>query len=119
MTIKDALAKNKDGYYIGNRMVLPFKCQIIKIMFDKETHHQMVGNDEIQLHQDPMNTSIYFPKISDLNRWVNTHYPIKLIVAEMDADLTHQDMHVKLVGDIEEDHILKVHPPDENVIWIE
>lgn len=119
MSIKDALSQNKNGFYIGNRMILPFKCQIIKIMFDKETHHQMVGNDELQLHQDQNNTSIYLTRVTHLERWVNTHYPIKLIVAEFDADLSDPSNHIKLVGDIEEDHVLKVHLPDDNVIWIE
>jgi len=30
MTIQEALDQNTNGYYIGNRLILPFSAQIIK-----------------------------------------------------------------------------------------
>ena len=119
MRIKEALAQNKQGFFIDHRIILPFKCNIIKIMVGGDVITEMVGGKEVKLHQENFNTSIYFRTIGKLENYVGTYKVIKLIVAEMDSDLTDMDQHIKLVCEFEEPHGVVIHEPDDDMLFIE
>jgi len=119
LTIQQALAENKKGFHIGNRLILPFKCQLVKLIVRKEIYHEFVGSKDIKVSQDFMNTSIYFRIVGDLNNMIGSYDMIKLIVAEFDADLCDPSTHHKLVCEMNDDHLVDVHIPDEDMIFIE
>lgn len=113
MTIKEAIDQKINGYYIGNRLVLPFTAQIIKLIFDGEVYTELVGSKEIQLNKDPHNTSIYFKKISDLSRYITSYKNIKMIVCDWEENICTAKKY-KLIADIEEQHVVLIKETDEN-----
>ncbi len=57
--IVDIVNSDKKGFYIGTRMILPFKCNLIKLIADSHIFTEFVGNDHVKISQTNLNTSIY------------------------------------------------------------
>jgi hypothetical protein len=118
-TIEEALEKNLTGFHIGNRLILPFHCQLLKLIVSKEIFHEFVGSEHIKISQDPNNTSIYFRIIGKLSNYVGSYQLVKIIVAEIGADLCDPTSHIKLFCQIEESHVVKITIPNDDILFIE
>ncbi len=118
-TIKQSLASDSKGFYIGHRLILPFRCQVLKIIVDGHIFTEMVGSDHIKLQQDSKNTSIYFRYTGKLDNHVGTYKVVKLIVAEWESDLCDMGTHIKLVCEIGEKHEVTIHEPNDDMLFIE
>lgn len=118
-TVKQALEQKSEGYHIGHRIILPFRCQIIKIIVEGTILTEMVGSDQIKIQQDPKNTSIYIRSVSDLNNFVGSYKVVKMAVCEWDADLCNPDNHIKLICEIKEGHAIVIHEPSDDMLFIE
>ncbi len=118
-TIKDAINAKKTGFHIGQRLVLPFRCQIIKMMVKGELFTELVGSNNVKIQQDPKNTSIYFRLSGKLDNLVGTYRVIKLIVCEWDVDICDVSKHIKLVCEMEENHVTIIHEPSDDMLFIE
>lgn len=118
-SIKAALDGKMSGFHIGNRIILPFRCQFIKLIVSKHIYHEFSGNKDIKISQDPKNTSVYFTTVGDLDNYIGTYKIIKAIVAEWDADLTDVSNHKKLIFEPNEEHILDIYLPNDDMIFIE
>jgi len=119
LTVADALKSNKNGFHIGQRLILPFKCQIIKIIVDDEIYTELVGSDNVKINQDPNNTSVFFRIHGKLTKMVGTYQVVKMIVAEMTDDLTDVNTHRKIVCEMEEHHNVNIHEPNDDMLFIE
>lgn len=121
--IEDAIKNQKDGYYIGSRLVLPFHCELIKVEIGDEHYTEFVGSENIKISQDPQNTSIYFRVkgrlfdifkdmflIEDLTKSEKGSLPdvIHLTVCEIDADICEQNTHIRLACTLLEDNYVKI-----------
>lgn len=120
-TIKKALEQNKHGFYIGQRIILPFRCQIIKIMMEGKILTEVVGSEDIKIQQDPKNTSIYVRSIGRLATYAGSYKVIKLILCEWEDDLCDLENHIKLVCEIQEGHkvTIKQKEPDDDMLFLE
>ena len=118
-TIKYALGKNKKGFQIGNRLILPFKCQFIKVITDSDIITEFVGNDDVQIHQGSKNTSIYFTERGKLRSMINSYKVVKIIICEDDDDLCIIDNHIKLVCEIKGQHEVDINLPSDDMLFIE
>ncbi|GEM_PF-1472748 len=120
-TIRQALKEGKNGYHIGGRLILPFRCQLLKLVIKDEIHTEFVGNEHVKISQDPQNTSIYFRETGRLVSFLGEYHPIKMIAAEWDADLTDPSTHIKLIVELEDFHIARIKPldNDSDVLFIE
>ena len=118
-TINQALEEGKDGFHIGTRLILPFRCQIIKIIIESEIFTEMVGSKNIKLSQDAQNTSIYFRSHGSLDKTIGKYEVIKIVVAELEADLSDVSNHIKIICEIGDTHVVKIHVPSEDMLFIE
>lgn len=107
------------GFYIGSRMILPFKCQFIKLIADSNVYTEFVGNKDIKVSQDPLNTSIYFRETGRLSNFEGSYKSIKLIVAGIGEDLTDRSSHVKMVCHIEDNHKVEIEVPGDDILFID
>lgn len=118
-SIRQALHEQKEGFYIGHRIVLPFRCMLIKVIVDGLIFTEMVGSKHIKIQQDPKNTSIYIRSIGKLGNFVDTYKVIKLIACEWDADISDRSTHIKLVCEIRDNHTVTIHQPTDDMLFIE
>ncbi len=117
--ILDIVNGDAKGFYIGSRMILPFKCQFIKLIADSHVYTEFVGNKDIKVSQDPFNTSIYFRETGRLSNFEGSYKSIKFIVAGIDEDLTNRDSHVKIVCHIEDNHKVEIEVPGDDILFID
>ena len=57
-TITEAVKAKNSGFHIGQRLILPFRCQVIKLMVGGEIYTEFVGSKHVKISQDPKNTSL-------------------------------------------------------------
>jgi len=118
-SIKQAVEEGCNGFYIGHRLVLPFRCQLIKLIVEGEIFTEMVGSKHIKISQDPKNTSIYLRSIGKLSNFFGTYKVIKMVVCEWDVDLCDQSKHIKVICEIEDNHRVNIHVPSDDMLFIE
>lgn len=118
-TIQQALDEGKEGFHIGTRLILPFKCQIIKIIIESEIFTELIGSKDIKLAQDIENTSIYFRSHGSLDKTIGKYEVVKIVASEWDADLSDVNTHIKLICEIGDTHVVKIHLPSEDMLFIE
>lgn len=119
MTIQNAIKSGKKGFYIGHRLILPFRCQLLKVIFDNHIYTQLVNNKDIMIDQGPKNTSIYILEEGSLKNYIHNFEYIKLVACEIDDDLSNRDTHQKIICSILEDHLVEIEYPDDDVLFIE
>ena len=117
--ILDIVNGQGKGFYIGSRLILPFKCQFIKLIADSHVYTEFVGNKDIKVSQDPLNTSIYFRETGRLSKFEDSYKSIKFIVAGTDEDLTNRDSHLKVVCHIQENHDVEIEIPSDDILFID
>lgn len=117
--IVDVLNSDKKGFYIGTRLILPFRCNIIKLIADSHIFTEFVGSEHIKLSQTEQNTSIYFREIGKLNEFENSYKQIKIIVASEEDDLTDMKNHIKVICHILNQHHVELEVPGPNDLFIE
>jgi len=114
----DIIKSDKKGYYTGCRMILPFKCNIMKLIVDSHIFTEFVGSDDVKLSQDYRNTSIYFRELGKLKQFEGEYTLIRMIIAPLEADLTDKSSHIKLVCRIKENHEIDFELPSDDVLFI-
>ncbi len=117
--IKEAIGLKRNGFFIGHRLILPFRCQLIKIIVDREIITEMVGGENIKIQQDPKNTSIYIRSIGNLSNYIDSYKVVKLIVCEWEDDLCDVENHIKLICEIEDNHKVSIHKPSDDMLFFE
>ena len=119
--IKEKIKGGTTGFYIGSRMILPFKCQFLKLIVDHHILTEFVGNKNVKVSQEMENTSIYFTESGKLNNFEGSYECIKLIIAGLEDDLCDRDTHLKVICSIEDNHIVKLSLAEDNkdILFIE
>ena len=119
--IKEQIRGGATGFYIGSRMILPFKCQFLKLIVDNHIVTEFVGNKHVQISQEAANTSIYFKESGKLGDFEGSYEYIKLIIAGLEDELTNRGNHLKVICSIEENHVVKLELAEDNddVLFIE
>ena len=117
--IVEIIASEKKAFHIGNRMILPFKVNIIKLVVDSHIFTEFVGSEDVKISQDKNNTSIYFREVGRLSAFENTYKNIKIIMASEEADLTDRSQHIKCICHILENHEASLEIPGEDDLFIE
>jgi len=116
--LQEIINSDKKGYYTGKRMILPFKCNIIKLIVDGHIFTEFVGSEDIKISQDFQNTSIYFREIGKLKQFEGSYSLIRIIIAPWEEDLTDKTQHIKLICKIVENHEVEIELPDQDVLFI-
>ena len=114
----EIINSEKMGYYTGKRMILPFQCNIIKLIADSHIFTEFVGSDDVKIAQDYQNTSIYFREIGKLKEFEGGYSLIRIIIAPLGSDLTDKNQHIKLVCRIIENHEVDFELPSDDVLFI-
>jgi hypothetical protein len=116
--ITNVVNSESKGFYVGNRLILPFRCQLLKLIVDGHIYTEFVGNEDIKISQESKNTSLYFREIGKLSHFEDTYKSIKMIVSGEDEDLTDQKTHLKLVCYIHDNNEVDLEVPGDDILFI-
>jgi hypothetical protein len=119
-TLKEVLDKQINGLHYGNRVLLPFYAEVLKIViknkiitdFGKSKHGAYVRNTSSY-------TDIYFNDYENLLEEIAEYDVIKIVLVENDKDIFDFKNHVILQLEIKENHKLVIKPLEEDIIFLE
>ncbi|MFO7445885.1 MAG: hypothetical protein R6W90_05930 [Ignavibacteriaceae bacterium] len=119
-TLSEVLEKSLTGLYYGNRVLLPFSAEILKIVFDDELitdFSSQSRNVQITLRENY--TEIYFFKYKNIEESVTKYENIKLILVEKGKDIFDYQNHIKIALYTEANHKLKIEKLGDDILFIE
>jgi hypothetical protein len=120
LTVLESVKKNVKGLHYGNRLILPFKANFLKIGVDKEiiTDLSDLGG-LVHIKETDTYTEIYFYKTGNLIDKVSKHEAVKMILVEKQDDIFDPDDHLKIALYLEDKHLVKIEKIEDDIIFIE
>jgi DUF2075 family protein len=119
-SIKEVTEKNLNGIYYGNRLLLPFKANYIKVILEDEiiTDFSPQGG-KIHIDESGNYTDMYFLGRKDLKSVISKYESIKMMITEKDADIFNPENHLKISIYLEDSNILRIEKTSSDVLFIE
>ncbi len=119
-TIKEVLNGNGSGLYYGNRILLPFKAEILKIVIDSA----IITNFSKQPHGAQVRvtdnyTEIYFCDYKNLEEELTEYDVIKLALVQEGEDIFKNENHISIELTIESKHKLSIKEIDDDKLFYE
>ena len=119
-TLNEVLDEKIDGLVYGNRVLLPFKAEILKIVIGSE----IITDFSKQLHGayvrvNDLYTEIYFLDYKVLKRELPKYEAIKMVVVEQGKDIFNFDNHIPLELRVDSKHTLSIAKIGDDLIFFE
>lgn len=119
-SISEVLENKLNGLYYGNRVLLPFACDILKVIIEDEISMDFSPSSKsIFINETESYTEIYFKNFKNLRDTVSKYESIKIIAVEKDKDIFLMDNHIKLALEPGENHNLKIEKSDKDILFLE
>lgn len=118
-TLKEALENNIHGLHYGNRLLLPFPVDILKIAVENDLITDFSSKQtgaEYNVHE--RFTEVYFHDYKSLEDIVSKYEIIKMVVVERGKDIFNFNEHKIISVDILEKHKAEIKELDEDTIFI-
>jgi len=118
--IKEVLAENISGLHYGNRILLPFKAEILKIVIGTHIITDFSKNiDGASIRVTDFYTEIYFYEYKNLEEQLTKYEVIKLALVQQGEDIFNFDNHFAIELKIESKHKLLIEPILADLLFFE
>ncbi len=119
-TLDEVLKNNINGLYYGNRIILPFRAEILKAIIEKDIITDFSTTHKgAQYNITDKYTEIYFLEYKELAEEVSKYETIKLVVVEEGKDLFDFGNHRRLILHLKEKHYLKIEEANGEILFVE
>lgn len=120
LLIDEVVSQNIKGLYYGNRLILPFKADFLKIVIDDEliVDFSMDG-EKVEISEEEYFTNIYFLDEEDLAEVVTKFETIKIVAVEKKQSLFDLKCHKMLALSLEEPHFVNIKYITEEMLFID
>lgn len=119
-TIDEALNSKLNGLHYGNRLILPFNVEVLKIIIENDIISDFSSTKKgAQINNRKNFTEIYFHDYRSLREDISEFENIKLIVVDDDKDIFDLKNHRRIVVYIREKHIALIEEANEDILFIE
>jgi len=119
-TIKKALEEKKNGLYYGNRIILPFSCTLLKLIYQSEIIYDFSHcSSEVIVSEGENFTDIYMKRHKYLKDDISKYENIKIVTAEKGSDIFDFSNHVKLILTLNDDHRIIIETPTDDQVFID
>ncbi len=119
-TLNEVLENKIHGLYYGNRVLLPFAAEVLKLIYKNEiiTDFSLQNKGaRYKIYEDYM--EIYFCETDNLDAEIDDYNVIKMVVVEKGTDLfdfkNHRRIDLHLLGK----HKLAIEKIDDEMIFFE
>lgn len=120
MSIYEAISIGKRGLWVGNRLLLPFHANFLKIIIDDEIITDFSSHSKfIEIDYYDSFTSVYFLKYTDLSQAVSEFKPIKIIAVEQHDDIFSVNSHKKLSLHFKDKHEVLIEFNSDEITFLE
>lgn len=119
-TVNEVLNGNGSGLYYGNRVLLPFKAEILKIVIDSA----IITNFSKQPHGADVRitdnyTEIYFCDYKNLEEELTEYDVIKLVLVQQGESIFKNENHIPIELAIESKHKLSIKRIGDDKLFFE
>ncbi len=119
-TIKEILGNGAYGLYFGNRVLLPFRCHVLKVIFENEIITDFSSSQKGACYKIQKDfTELYFHEVDDLEEVVSEYKGIKMVVVQEGNDIFDFNNHEKLNILLDENHKLKIEKVEDDILFFE
>jgi hypothetical protein len=114
------LSKKLNGLHYYNRIILPFKAHILKVIVSANIITDFSPKSKkIFIREKEEFTSVYFLDYKDLNDALSKFDAIKMVVVEKGKDVFDFNNHIKISLYLEPGHKVKIEECDQDIILLE
>ncbi len=119
-TVNEVLNDKSGGLYYGNRVLLPFKAEILKIVIDSD----IITNFSKYPHGASVRvtdnyTEIYFCDYKNLEEELTEYDVIKIVIVQQGEDIFNSENHIPIELAIESKHKLSIQKIGDDKIFFE
>lgn len=119
-TIDKALQNEKSALLYGNRLLLPFVCDVLKVVIDNHIITDFSPRTKGAIYnKNEYYTEIYFYDYDEVKDKISTYEVIKAIVVEEGKDVFNIDHHRALSFNPKENHVVEMEELDEDSLFID
>lgn len=119
-TIEEVISNHVPGLYYGNRVLLPFSVDILKMVFGDEIITDFNGTKhDAKYKKCDAFTEVYLLDFKNLYEQANKYSKVKVTVVESGKDVFDFKNHVTLCISVKEKHQLNIEILDEDILYIE
>lgn len=118
--LNEVLENKINGMYYGNRILLPFKAEILKAVIEEDIITDFSDfSEQAEYNINDTFTEIYFYSYENLSDFITDFETIKLIAVEEGEDIFNKHNHKKLILHLKENHILEIEEAGKDTIFID
>ena len=119
-TINEVLNESSGGLYYGNRVLLPFKAEILKIVIDSNIITDFSKKQHgASVRVADSYTDIYFCDYKDLEEELSKYDVIKVVLVQQGEDIFNTENHIPIELAIESKHKLSINKIGNDKIFFE
>ncbi len=119
-TIEEVLKNKTNGLCYGNRVLLPFKAEILKAIIEKDIITDFSTTHKgAQYNITDEYTEIYFLDYKELSESISKYETIKLVIVEKGKDIFDLKNHKRLILHLQEKHIIRIEEANGEILFIE
>ena len=119
-TLEEALNNKTGGLHYGNRILLPFVADILKVAVEQDIITDFSSSKHGAEYTQHFNfTEIYFHDIDSLKSKITTYETVKMVIVEKGEDIFDMNSHIKLALHIKDDHQIEIEKVDGDILFIE
>ena len=117
----DEVIKNKmNGLYYGNRILLPFKAQLLKVIIESDIITDFSRSSKgIQLVDHEEFLDLYFLEYKGLSDSLSKFEAIKIVLVEEGKNIFDWNNHRKIALYLAEKHKVSIEETDADILFIE
>ncbi len=119
-TLAEVLENNIIGLCYGNRVILPFEADILKIVIDSKIIMDFSSlSEEAEYIINEGYTEIYFHDVESVEDQISEFESIKFVLVEKGKDLFDFSNHKIIAASIKGKHQLLIKELDEDILFVE
>jgi len=119
-TLDEILKQNAKALYFGNRVLLPFKAHLLKVIFENEIIMDFsLSKFGATYNINDEFTEIYFHGVRDVEEKCSKYRDIRLILVEIGKDIFDFGNHRKLSLYLEGNHELTIKEINGDILFFE
>ncbi|KAB2843594.1 MAG: hypothetical protein F9K45_05890 [Melioribacteraceae bacterium] len=118
--LKEVLENKINGMYYGNRILLPFKAEILKAIIESNTVTDFSDfSEQAEYNIKDTFTEIYFYEYEDLSDFISAYETIKFILVEEGDDVFNKQNHKKIILHVKENHVIEIEEAGGDTIFFD
>jgi len=119
-TLNEVIEKKLNGFCYGNRILLPFKAQLLKVVIESDIITDFSRSSKgIQIVDQKDFLDLYFLEYKRLSDTLSAYEAIKIVLVEEGKDVFDWNNHRKIALYLTEKHKVTIEETDADILFIE